>query len=230
MTACDDRRPMTTPPGRDLVAFSLAAATFAAGARLAREPELRAAEIRSFHLVNRLPAAAYAAVWPVMQLGSLGGALAVAGTTAAAGRRRVAGRIAVVATVTWAASKAVKPYVRRGRPDAVLRGARILGRDQTGLGYPSGHAAVALAVASTAGTDLPPSLRHALWWWALSVGPARVYVGAHLPLDVIGGLALGTATASAARVIGRGRRRGRRAPRAAGPDGTAGRRRAGARR
>jgi membrane-associated phospholipid phosphatase len=46
-------------------------------------------------------------------------------------------------------------------------------------------------------------LRPVAWSTAATVGAARVYVGAHLPLDVVGGAALGVAAGSAARGVGR---------------------------
>src|SRR5947199_381108 len=78
------------------------------------------------------------------QLGSLAGSLGVAAVIAASGRRQLAARIAVASATTWAAAKIVKQFVRRGRPGDTLEQVRVLGRDAAGLGYPSGHAAVAL--------------------------------------------------------------------------------------
>jgi len=182
--------------GFDLAVASLAAAAVALGAREARGGVLRDAERRAFAALNGLSDRPRHLVWLPMQAGSLGGALAVA---ASVGRRdpRLGRRLAAVGAVAWVAAKAVKPVARRGRPGAVLQG-RVLGRPQAGLGYPSGHAAVAVAMATAAAPALPPAWRATALVAAGAVAGARLYVGAHLPLDVLGGAALGVAVAEAA--------------------------------
>ena len=170
---------------------------FVAGASLARRPDISTVELRCFNLVNRLPKRAFIPAWLLMQGGSLGGALIV---SAAARRvdRRLGNRMAIVSSVTWMGAKALKPFIRRGRPLAVVEAARVLGREQTGLGYPTGHAAVAASLAAVAAPGLPGRWRAGVWGPALLVGPARMYVGAHLPLDVFGGIAFGILTGALA--------------------------------
>ena len=179
-----------------MVVVSLAA--FVGGAAVVRRAGTTAAEQRCFALLNGLSHRAHALVWAPMQLGSLGGPLAVGAALRATGRRRVGDRVAAVGVVTWVAARAVKPLARRSRPAHSIPATRILGSAQRGLGYPSGHAAVAAAVAAVAAPHLPRQWRPAAWAAALAVGPMRAYVGAHLPLDVVGGAALGIAIGTAA--------------------------------
>ncbi len=179
-----------------MVVVSLAA--FVGGAAVVRRAGTTAAEQRCFALLNGLSHRAHALVWAPMQLGSLGGPLAVGAALRATGRRRVGDRVAAVGVVTWVAARAVKPLARRSRPAHSIPATRILGSAQRGLGYPSGHAAVAAAVAAVAAPHLPRQWRPAAWATALAVGPMRAYVGAHLPLDVVGGAALGIAIGTAA--------------------------------
>lgn len=164
-----------------------------------RRPGVTRAELRCFQVVNGLSHRGYHAIWLPMQLGSLGGPLAVGAVAAARGRRRLGVHAAAVGAFTWVAAKAVKPAVQRGRPAVAAPAARVLGQEQAGLGYPSGHAAVSAATAAVVVPHLPPRWRRPAWALALAVGPMRAYVGAHLPMDVVGGVALGTAIGTAAR-------------------------------
>jgi len=176
-------------------------AGFAIGAVSARQPGVSSAERRVFAAVNGLPRGAHLPVWALMQLGSLGGVAAVAGTAARAGQPRLAVRLGVWGTATWLGAKGVKRIVRRGRPDGLVDAARVLGRAQAGLGYPSGHAAVAASLGAIAAPALSGRWRVAAWVTALAVGPARVFVGAHLPLDVAGGIAFGLGVAGVGRLV-----------------------------
>jgi undecaprenyl-diphosphatase len=65
------------------------------------------------------------------------------------------------------------------------------------LGFVSGHAAVATSLCVAAFPELGSTARRALVVAAVTVGIARVYIGAHLPLDVLGGIALGVAVEAA---------------------------------
>src|SRR5205085_8882867 len=87
--------------------------------------------------------------------------------------------------------------VGRARPATLLGAAVLRGAPGTGVGFPSGHAAVAAALATAAGPYLGRRTRRILWAGVAIVGVARIYVGAHLPIDVVGGAALGWAVGAA---------------------------------
>ena len=148
-------------------------------------------EQRAFRLVNNLPDRLYVPAWPVMQLGALGAAPVTAAAALAAGNRPLAGRLLARGTAAWVLAKAVKRVVRRGRPIALMPGVRTRGQEATGLGYLSGHAAVSVALAAAAWPHLGSGGRRATLGLTSLVGLSRIYVGAHLPLDVAGGAALG---------------------------------------
>ncbi len=181
-----------------LAATMAGASAVAWSARIARNGEVPPAEARVFRAVNDAPDALHPILWPVMQAGSLGAVFAAA---TAVGRRHgvpAAGLIAAVGTAVWGGVKLVKPAVGRGRPAALLPDVRVRGADQSGLGYPSGHAAVALTLAVLA-TRTGRGRTAGLAVAALT-GAARMYVGAHLPLDVVGGYGIGLLAATATRV------------------------------
>jgi membrane-associated phospholipid phosphatase len=79
--------------------------------------------------------------------------------------------------------------------------------------FPSGHAATA-AAAATILSYLVPKAAPLVVVLAAAVAYSRLYVGAHYPLDILGGAAIGVATAllllaTARRRSARGRRRAR---------------------
>jgi membrane-associated phospholipid phosphatase len=148
-------------------------------------------EQRAFRVVNGLPDGLFRPAWTVMQLGALGAAPATAGAALVAGNRTLAIRLASGGTVAWALAKVVKHVVRRGRPNVLLGSVRCRGQEASGLGYLSGHAAVATALAAAAFPHVGGRGRRLALGLASLVGLSRIYVGAHLPLDVAGGAALG---------------------------------------
>jgi membrane-associated phospholipid phosphatase len=90
----------------------------------------------------------------------------------------------ITGIVTWFAAKGVKDFVDRGRPRAYIPDIVVREGRGTGLGYVSGHSAVAAGA-------LPPKARPVLAVVALAVGIARIVYGVHLPADVIGGWSFG---------------------------------------
>lgn len=158
-------------------------------------------EEQVFEAFNRLPDALEPVLWAPMQLGSLFGPAMVAAGSFAAWRNRPgwwrpsAGSL-VVGVVAWQLAKAVKAAVERGRPGDVLDEiVRRAGTPADGLGFVSGHTAVAFALAAVLSPYLNRRGRWAAYGLAALVGFARIHVGAHLPLDTVGGAALGVTLA-----------------------------------
>ena len=148
-------------------------------------------EQRVFESVNDLPNALWPIVRGPMQIGSLVGSLVVVAMTGIVSRDRRLTLAALVASqVAFWSAKGVKRVVVRGRPAALLSGVHL--REHAGgLGYVSGHTAVAFSLAAVLAPSLPRRWRPLAAVLAVIVGFARVYAGAHLPLDVIGGVGVG---------------------------------------
>lgn len=84
-----------------------------------------------------------------------------------------------------------KDLVGRVRPDGLING--VIFRDYyvRGPGFPSGHTALATAMALTLNMYLPKKYQWLMPTMIVGVGMSRIYLGVHLPLDVVGGFALG---------------------------------------
>ncbi len=145
-----------------------------------------------FTAFNDLPDAFRWPVWPVMQLGNLW-MVAVSGLGVYAATRRVRPALAASTAVlaAWVAAKVVKQAAHRGRPADLLEHVTIREAGLHGKGYVSGHTAIAFAVATVVAPLLPPRWRVVPFALASCVGLTRIYYGAHLPLDVVGGAGLG---------------------------------------
>ncbi|HEX8861805.1 MAG TPA: glycine betaine ABC transporter substrate-binding protein, partial [Actinomycetes bacterium] len=179
-------------PG-DLVRLALGVAILVGSAELVRRDRVGVLETNVFRLVNDLPGALYPPLWALMQLGNLVAVPLVAAVAALARRYRLAVNLAIAGTAAWFLAKVVKQAVARGRPPSLLNQVHLHGHLPGGLGYVSGHAAVAVALASVASPYLSRRTRRVAWLLAAIVCLARIYVGVHLPLDVVGGAALGWA-------------------------------------
>jgi undecaprenyl-diphosphatase len=166
---------------------------------VAATKEVPRSEARIFARVNELPNSAWPVVWLPMQAGSLVGSLALCGLLATRDRhRRVALVGAVASQAAYWGSKGVKRLASRGRPAVLLVEVRERER-ATGLGYVSGHSAVAFALATVVAPSVPAWGRVAAFTIASLVGFGRMYSGAHLPLDVVGGIGLGVVGGTGAR-------------------------------
>jgi membrane-associated phospholipid phosphatase/predicted Ser/Thr protein kinase len=155
-------------------------------------------EAALFRVVNELalPGWTWPGVWLVMQLGVIGAVPLVAVLALATRRLRLALDAVLAAGSIYLIAKVVKEFVQRGRPQTLLDEVNILGEPARGLGYVSGHSAVAVALATVASPYLGRRARRVAWILAACVCLARMYVGSHLPFDVVGGAALGWAAGS----------------------------------
>ena len=193
-------------------------AVFAVCAVVTADGRVGPVERALFHAVNGLPDWLYRPMLLFQYLGVLAMPLVVAAGALAFRRWRLAAALALVVPCKLATERVVKLLVQRERPGTTVADAILRGVHPAGLSFVSGHAIITFAIAGLLVLVLPR--RWAIVAFALATlnGVARVYLGAHNPLDVVGGAAIGLAIAAAldlvldvARDRG-GSRRERRAP------------------
>ena len=159
-------------------------------------------ELRVFRAVNDLPDALFPALWPLMQFGAVLVVPATAVAAAAYRRFHLAAEVVAAGVAAWLLAKVVKDMVFRERPAAILDQVNLHGASAAGRGFVSGHAAIVFALAVLVTPHLPRRWRWAPWAVAVVVAFARVYVGAHFPLDVVGGAGLGLLLGGTVQVVG----------------------------
>lgn len=93
-----------------------------------------------------------------------------------------------------------KDLVGRARPGELIT--EITLRDYSrGAGFPSGHMALATALAFTLGYHVPSKYRFITPLIIVLVGLSRIYLGVHAPLDLLGGFAIGWLAAEIFRFV-----------------------------
>lgn len=186
----------------DAVCVVVGLAVFAASALVASRG-VAPGEAAGFRAVNDLPGFLYLGIWPFMQYGVFVTIPILIVVALVMRRTRLAAAMAIGGIGVYLLAKVAKGWVDRGRPAALLADVTE-GREtfaSGSLGYPSGHAAVAGALCVILIPYLPGRWRWLPLALMVIVLVGRMYVGAHLPLDLIGGAALGVAAGGAANLI-----------------------------
>jgi glycosyltransferase 2 family protein len=182
----------------DAIALVAGLAVLGAGMIVVRDGTVPGWERDVFDAVNGLPDWLYRPTWPLQQLGVLviGPIVALVAALTRHFRLALAALLATVAKL--ALEQVVKAMVTRERPGTSIGGDIETRGDVSvsGESFVSGHAVLAAALAGLVAPYLPGRWKIVPWVLVALVMFGRVYVGAHNPLDVVCGAALGLAIAS----------------------------------
>jgi membrane-associated phospholipid phosphatase len=181
---------------RDLIVLAASLAVFAGCALLVADGRVGPIERAAFHAVNGLPDWLYSPMLLFQYLGVLAMPLVVAVGALVVRRWRLAAALVLVAPLKLALERAVKLLVQRERPGTTVPDAVLRGVHSAGLSFVSGHAIITFAIAGLLGLVLPRRWAVVAFVLATCNAVARVYLGAHNPLDVVGGAAVGLAIAA----------------------------------
>jgi membrane-associated phospholipid phosphatase len=181
---------------RDLIVLAVSLAVFAVCAVLVADGRVGPAERAVFHAVNGLPAWLYRPMLLAQYLGVLAMPLVVAAGALAFRRWRLAGALVLVVPLKLGLERAIKLVVERERPGTTVPDAILRGVNPAGLSFTSGHAIITFAIAGLLALVLPRRWGIVAFVLATCNAIARVYLGAHNPLDVVGGAAVGLAIAA----------------------------------
>ena len=141
----------------------------------------------------------------VMQMGTFGTVPVLSAVALLARKPRMAAALGIGGTAAWVLAKQAKRLGGRPRPEGILTDVRTREKINGDLGWPSGHTAVATSIAVTAWHETPRWSHPFLAVGTATTAFGRMFVGAHLPLDLAGGAGLGMMVSAVARRFPRDR-------------------------
>ncbi len=170
--------------------------SFAAAAQ-----SLTGIELTIFRSINNWPESLRLLFFAITQLGSAWVLYAITLTALWKRRYRLSLRLFFTGAVAFIMCELLKQSIGRPRPEAILGSINLRDSIVVGNGFPSGHTAVATALAFVLWPLLPSRWRWLAPVLVMLVGLSRVYLGVHAPLDIVGGIAVGVLVVSASKLI-----------------------------
>jgi membrane-associated phospholipid phosphatase len=127
----------------------------------------------------------------------LGSVYAIVGATAvlaATKRPRLSRDVLLAGLTAWGLAQSIKPLVERQRPYTDEEALRLVAVP-AGSSWPSGHTAVATAIACAVAPHVSGRAKLGLSLYAAGVGLSRIRVGVHYASDILAGAGVGLVAA-----------------------------------
>ncbi|HEX6311048.1 MAG TPA: lysylphosphatidylglycerol synthase domain-containing protein [Acidimicrobiia bacterium] len=160
-----------------------------------RNARVGATEASLFRVINTLPGF-LEDPFRIVEAAAIAAGVVVPLWALLARRLGLARDLVLAAVLSWGGAEVLERLAERGRPDGLVPDVELHGVAVSGLGFP----AVTVAVAAGLATALSPYVtripRRIAWSLVLLVAVARVFVGAHLPVDAVAGWAVGVMAGS----------------------------------
>jgi membrane-associated phospholipid phosphatase len=175
------------------VQLVLAILLFTVSAILVSDDKMAEWEKVVFNAIYGLPNGFHAIFITLTQLGNITVLLALAAILLIKKHYAIVIRMLMAGLLAEILAHIGKGMVGRPRPIEYLTD--LILRDPTyGVGFPSGHMAVATAIALVFWHYLPRGYKWITPVWIIGVGLSRIYLGVHAPMDIVGGFAIGWAS------------------------------------
>lgn len=178
-------------PSNLLIIMCICLAVFALCGMVAASRQITGSELSMFRWINNLREGLRPFFTLVTQFGSQWFYFGAVLVLIAKRHKFLAFRFFAVGGATFLASTVLKHAFGRLRPDLILPAVHIRELMIGKYGFPSGHTAMATAMSLVLFERAPGKWRWIALAWIFLVGFSRIYLGAHAPLDIVAGAALG---------------------------------------
>lgn len=159
-----------------------------------RAPGIADWEVSVFQFFYGLPNFLHPFFFAVTQLGSIWVFGLLVGLYLIHKKHQIVLRLLLTGLLAYTASGFAKDIWGRVRPHDFLLDVVNLDYIVRGPGFPSGHTALATALALTLGYYFKGKYYGIVVGWIVLVAISRMYLGVHFPLDIVGGFAIGWAS------------------------------------